>query len=209
MRTIFELGVATSVALMIASCSESTPATDTTANDVTTYADLTTNAEAAATSYETSMMQSGVTTASCEDIHDAYDAHVRPMIAQMMHMSGAMDDVMEQHGGHSATDMACTAAAMMAELDHHRGVACTFSDVASDQSEAQRHVGAMLTFCGHASDRCNEMRQGMGGGSWGWGSMMAGCQDFHADGGMPHDWDDGMMDHDGGQSHPGDGGMMH
>lgn len=208
MRTISKLGFTTPIALVIWACGGSTStsgsATNIAASDLATYEQLTMSAQTAATNYRANMMQSDLTAATCKDIHDGYDGNVRPVVSRMMQMAGEMDNAMGEHGGTSSADVACVAAAMMAELDHHRAVACTFSDVASDESEAERHVGAMLSFGGHMSDRCGEIERGMDGGVWSWGSMMGGCQDFDADGGMPHDWNDGDMPY-----HGDDGGTMH
>ena len=179
MTTITKLGFAGSFALAVWACggsasNDGTATTSAAESDLTTFQGLAAGAQTAATSYGMSMMMSGSATA-CQGIHDGYDAKVRPSIAQMTQMAGEMDDLMDAHGGMSSADMACVAAAMMAELDRHQMVACTFADVASDRSEAARHVGAMLSFGGHMSQRCGEMRRGMDGGSWSWGSMMGAC----------------------------------
>jgi hypothetical protein len=157
-------------------------ATTATESDVTTYQQLTSDTQSAATDYRAAMMSSGAAPSSCQSMHDGYDGHVRPWVSQMASMAGHMNDLMDAHGGMMSADVDCTAGGMIAELDHHRSVACTANDWSANQAEASRHVAAMLSYCGHLSDRCGEMMDGFHHGSWGWGGLMDGCA-----AGMPHD----------------------
>jgi hypothetical protein len=143
-------------------------------SDITTYEQLASNTQLAVSSYRTAMAGSNITPTTCDEIHDQYDARVRPWISRMMQMAGAMDDFMGDHGGGSRADMTCGSATMMDELDHHRSVACTLATVAADRAEAARHADAMSSYARHAWDRCVEMSGAADGGTW--GPMMNGCE---------------------------------
>lgn len=138
---------------------------------ITQYQDLTASVQSAAVLYGTSMAGPGMTLGGCAAAHDAYDAQVRPWLSQMVQMSASMDAFMDAHNGYTYADMACVANAMLQELDAHRLVACTFSALSGDQTEAARHVGVMTSFAGHAYDRCGQMM----GGQYTWAPPAPVC----------------------------------
>lgn len=152
------------------------------------------------------MVGPGVTPTTCKNIHDDYDAQVRPWVSQMVQMAGEMDGWMGNHGGGANADMRCAAATMMDDLDHHRSVACTLPDLAADQAEATRHVDAMNSYAGHLWHRCGEMLGGTNGGTCcNWEPMMNGCGSWSAtccSGMMRWGCCGGMMG--GGMMHGGD-----
>lgn len=95
-----------------------------------------------------------MTVAGCAAAHDAYDAQVRPWISQMVQMSGAMGDFIDAHDGSAFADMSCVASAVLADLDAHHLVACTFASLNGDQAEAARHAEVMASYAAHVYDRC-------------------------------------------------------
>ncbi len=112
--------------------------------------------------------------ASCLGDESAYDAQVRPMLAEMQGMAPAMDAEMGSMGHMSDADMACGAQAMAAELDRHRGVACaSATDMAPNRDEAQAHVAAMADWANHEMARSRELGTMMGMGMGGMGGPMA------------------------------------
>jgi hypothetical protein len=190
MKTITTLGCASALALAAWACGGSTRGepgttneTSTVASDLTTFEDASTAAQGAVTSYEQNVGRDDLTVVMCRSVHAAYDAQMRPLVAQMILMAREMDDTIVAHGGLSSADIACVAAAMMAELDHHRAIACTYAEVTRDRGEAVRHARAMLSFGSHISERSGEMQRGIDDGTWTWGAMMAGCGATHADAG--------------------------
>jgi hypothetical protein len=92
-----------------------------------------------------------------------------------------MDAAMAARGGAAYADMSCVASAMMAELDAHRAVACTFATVGEDQAEAARHAGVMTSYASHLAERCGAMIGGsmmggpMMGGGHAWAPNAPGC----------------------------------
>jgi hypothetical protein len=135
------------------------------------YDDLGARVQSAAVSYGAAMGGAGMTVDGCAAAHDAYDAQVRAWVSQMQQMSAQMDAFMDAHGGTASADLSCVASEMMAELDAHRLVACTFPTLSGDQTEAARHVGAMTSLTGHVADRCGQMI----GGQYAWGPAATGC----------------------------------
>lgn len=126
----------------------------------------------AATEYGT---QASIMTsvATCTGAQDAYDGQVRPMVGRMESMAGSMDAMMGSvhHAGDG--DMACSALAMMAELDRHRTAACLSSaDMAPNVAEAEQHVAWMNQWASHEMARSHDLgtmmgMTGMMGGSGG------------------------------------------
>jgi hypothetical protein len=118
---------------------------------------------------------------TCDSLQATYDGQVRPMVGVLMSMGGRMDRQMDGMGHMSDGDMACSADAMQAELDRHRGAACTSVDLAVDRAEAARHVTAMGQWAAHEAARAQEMGEMMGmmGGS---GGQVAGHCLRNADG---------------------------
>ncbi|HEX9052428.1 MAG TPA: hypothetical protein VF841_18015 [Anaeromyxobacter sp.] len=167
--------VACTSLLTVVACgrSSSSPAGPSVASSaaITQYQDLTASVQSAAVTYGTTMSDPAMTAGGCAAAHDAYDAQVRPWISQMVQMSGAMDAFMDAHNGYAYADMACVANAMLQELDAHRTVACTFSTLGGDQTEASRHVGVMTSLTGHAYDRCGQMM----GGQYSWSPPAPAC----------------------------------
>lgn len=151
--------------------------TGTTSSSITSYQELAGNTRSAANSYRANTTGPQATSASCRDVHDQYDAQVRPWVSRMVQMGRDLDDFMGGHGGSAYADMRCASATMMDELDHHRSVACTLTSLAANQAEAARHADAMNSYAGHAWDRCGQML-GSFNGSGSWGPMMAGCENW-------------------------------
>lgn len=149
-------------------------------SDITAYQQLAADTRSAASTYRTSMTGASASATDCMSIHDRYDALVRPWVSQMVQMAGEMDGFIDDHGGSTVADMRCTSATMMNELDYHRSIACTFSSLLADQSEATRHADAMNSYAGHVWGRCGEMLGYGAGGCCNWGPMMNGCQDWSA-----------------------------
>ncbi len=152
-------------ALILAACGGSSPNRGAAvAGDaaIAQYQSLSSEVQAAAVAYGTTMAGPAMTVDGCAAAHDAYDAQVRPWIDQMIQMSASMDAFMDAHGGQGYADMACVANAMLQELDAHRLVACTLPTLGGDQTEAARHVGVMTSYAGHAYDRCGQMIGGQG-----------------------------------------------
>ena len=161
------------------STSSTTPmgtGTGTTSGDITSYQQFAVNVQSTAAAYGTTMAGAGVTSTSCEGIHDQYDGQVRPWVSQMMQMGGHMDDFIDGHGGASDADMMCGSSTMMDELDHHRSIACTLADLGADRAEAARHAQAMNGYASHLYARCGEM---LANGNT-WGPMMHGCENWSA-----------------------------
>jgi hypothetical protein len=145
------------------------------ATTITQYENLSSDVGAAMLSYGAAMNGPGMTLAGCAAAHDGYDAQVRHMVQQMIDMSGAMDAFMSSHGGYGSADMGCVANAMLAEIDAHGRIACSYATLAEDQAEAGRHVGAMTSLASHAYDRCGSMMGGLGGSGYTWGPSAPGC----------------------------------
>ncbi len=119
--------------------------------------------------------------ASCNGAASQYDAQVRPMVQRMEDMSGSMDTMMDSQGRGSHGDMGCMSAAMRAELDEHKTMACASADMAANQAEATRHADSMEGYAAHQQARAEEMMSMMGGGMMSGGSgtadagTMGGC----------------------------------
>jgi len=141
---------------------------------------LAVNVEATAAVYQSTMMDASTTASACRRIDDQYDARVRPSVSQIVQMSGRIDDDMGHHGG--IADGRCVAATMMDELDFHRSVACTSTDISEIRAEATRHATAMRTYADHVWQRCNQLIGASDGGTMGFMSMMSECEawDGHA-----------------------------
>jgi hypothetical protein len=135
---------------------------------------LAVNVEAAAAGYQSTMMEASTTAAACKSIHDQYDARVRPSVSQMVQMSGGLDEDVAHHGG--IADGRCVSAIMMDELDYHRSVACSFTQISEIRAEATRHVTAMRTYADHMWQRCNQLIGAADGGAMSFMSMMQGCE---------------------------------
>ncbi len=107
--------------------------------------------------------------AACASEESQYDGQVRPEVEQMQAMGPQMDQMMMGSLGHPEdADMACAADAMMAELDHHRSIACSStSDMAPNVDEAHRHATAMAQWADHEMARTSAMGSMMGGGMGG------------------------------------------
>ena len=134
----------------------------TVSNAASTYAGQTANLPSAGT---------------CTSLHQAYDSNVRPTISQMQGVGPEMDSMMGEEGHMGDADMACSANAMMTELDHHQSAGCQSStDMGADESKAQRHAAAMTQWANHAANRSHDlgsmMRMSMMGGA---GSATGHC----------------------------------
>ncbi len=114
---------------------------------------------------------------SCNADETGYDAQVRPMVEQMQGMGPEMDQMMSSMGHADDADMSCAAGAMMAELDRHKGMACSsMTDMGPNRSEAQQHVTAMTEWADHQMVRSDDMgsMMGMGMGGMAGGGMTSG-----------------------------------
>ncbi|WP_242360287.1 c-type cytochrome [Anaeromyxobacter sp. SG17] len=174
------LAFASAGLLAVIACggSSTNPSNSSTTADrtqIADYQDLTARVQSAALSYRATMGASAMTVTGCSAAHDAYDAQVRPWISQMVQLSGAMDGFIGAHDGVAYVDMSCVASAMLAELDAHRRVACTFSSLTDDQAEAFRHADVMASYSAHVYARCGQMMSGLDGYGYGWGPMANGC----------------------------------
>lgn len=123
----------------------------------------------AATTYDAQAAGMGNASACAAD-EDQYDGQVRPKVGQMQTMGPQMDEMMGSLGDAADADMACAADAMMAELDHHRSMACaSATDMGPNVEEAHRHATAMTQWADHEMVRTSAMGSGsrMGGGMGG------------------------------------------
>ena len=152
-----------------------TNADQTDKTQIANYQDLTGRVQSAALSYRATMGASTMTIAGCSAAHDAYDAQVRPGISQMVQMSGAMDVFIGAHDGTAYADTSCVASAMLADLDAHGRVACTFASLSDNQAEAFRHADVMASYGAQVYARCGQMMGGLDGGGYRWGPMAPGC----------------------------------
>jgi hypothetical protein len=124
---------------------------------------------AAATAYGTKANGMPDATACTAD-ETSYDDQVRPMVDQMQGMAPGMDQRMGSMGNGGDADMTCAANAMMAELDRHKGVACSSTtDMGPNKLEAQQHVSDMTHWADHQMVRSDEMGSTMGTGMGGMG----------------------------------------
>ncbi len=100
---------------------------------------------------------------TCAADQSAYDGQVRPMVDRMQGLAPAMDGMMGSMSHMADGDMACAAAAMMAELDRHGTAACaSATDMAPNVAEASQHVAAMNQWAAHQAARAHEMGSMMG-----------------------------------------------
>jgi hypothetical protein len=126
------------------------------------------NVASAASAYDT-QAAGMANAAACATDEVQYDGQVRPDVVQMQAMGPHMDQMMMDSLGDAAdADMACAADAMMAELDHHRSMACaSAADMAPNMDEAHRHATAMAQWADHEMARTSAMGSMMGGGMGG------------------------------------------
>jgi hypothetical protein len=145
---------------------------------------LSENISSAAAAYGT--QANGMTSATaCGTDETGYDAQVRPMVEQMTGMAPGMDQKMGSMGHGGDADMTCAADAMMAELDRHKGAACTSAtDMGPNVTEAQHHVATMTQWADHQMVRSDELgsMMGTGMGGMGGGGMTTGECVRNADG---------------------------
>jgi hypothetical protein len=112
---------------------------------------------------------------ACTIDETSYDAQVRPMADEMQGMAPGMDQTMGSMGKGSDADMTCAANAMMAELDRHKGVACSdATDMGPNKTEAEHHVSAITQWANHQMVRSDEMGSMMGTGMGGMVGMGGG-----------------------------------
>jgi hypothetical protein len=167
-------------ALVLAACGGSTSGVSTA--DVQRFDTVSLQVGTTVTTYGTqaASMQDVV---ACDSLQATYDGEVRPMVGVLMSMGGRMDHQMDGMGHMSDGDMGCSADAMQAELDRHRGAACTSADVTVDRAEAARHVAAMGQWAAHEAARAQETGSMMGMmGMGGTGGSVAGHCVHGADG---------------------------
>ncbi len=155
---------------ILAACGGTSSGVD--AGQIQSFSSTALAVSSAATTYgnQAATMNSAST---CAADQSAYDGQVRPMVARMQGVAPAMDDMMGSMSHMADGDMACAAAAMMAELDRHGAVACaSTSDMGPNVAEAGQHVAAMTQWADHEAARAHEMgsmmgMSGMMGGSGG------------------------------------------
>lgn len=157
------------VAASLAACSSEPPTRSVAQTDVIAYRELLEDVVAATTHYRAVMMDPGMTACTCGSFHRDYDDKMRWFLDQMPAFAGDMDAIMMDHQAGRAADVERVTDAMRDELDQHARVACTWTDLASDRAEAARHVDAMLVLTTHATERCDEMQNGLDGHGWSWG----------------------------------------
>ena len=191
MQTLNRFGLILGAMALTSACSSASDSGESTATeeDIAVYQQLTFDIEDHAQTYGVTMHDTAL--ADCLQVHDRYDAQVRPWVAQIGDLSESMDRYMSDHGGTESLDYQCVSGAMMDELDHHHALACTSSDTDDNQAEVSRHVDAMTSYAEHLWDRCDEMMQGAETGTWNWGPMMSTCSGIDSE--MPmHDSEDMM-----------------
>jgi hypothetical protein len=106
----------------------------------------------------------------CISMHRAYNRDVRVNVFQLASLDTELDATILARGGGAAADLACTTAAITAELDFHGAVACQETADADNQAEASRHLIALGTLIDHAAVRIDEIEAGLA--SW---SLPSGC----------------------------------
>jgi hypothetical protein len=166
-----------SLAVVMTACG-GTSGTDST--EIRNFGNTAQLVSAAATDYGT---RAAVMTsvASCTGAQDAYDGQARPLVGRMQSMGPSMDALMGSMNHMADEDMACSAGAMMAELDRHRSAACLSSaDMAPNVTEAEQHVARMNQWTTHELGRSHDMASMMGssgmmGGSGGSGTTTGHC----------------------------------
>lgn len=99
---------------------------------------------------------------TCQAAEAAYEANIRPMIDRMKTASAAMDQHWAGEMGPTGVDMACVAAAMAAEFERHRAVACAAPDVTVDHAEATHHGQTMAGWVDHQRVRYEQMGAAIG-----------------------------------------------
>lgn len=153
--------------------------TQSAGSDVFVVQELAVNVESAASVYRSRLMDASTTARACKSIHDQYDASVRPSVSQLLQVSGKIDDDLGHHGGTAVADDRCVSTTMMDELDYHRSVACTSTDISEIRAEAARHIAAMRSYADHMWHRCNQLiGTSDGGGLSSSMSMMPGCENW-------------------------------
>jgi hypothetical protein len=116
--------------------------------------------------------------ATCASAQGAYDSQARPLVVQMQGMGPSMDAMMGSMNHMDAEDMACSASAIMAELDRHRIAACASpADMTPNMTEAGQHVVTMTQWASHEMGRSHDLASmmGMGMGSMGGGTTTGQC----------------------------------
>lgn len=171
-------------AVTAAACGGSSSSSSSAASNARTLNSLSQQVSSAAETYGT---QAGMMMdhTACTADESTYDAQVRPMVEQMVSMGPAMDGQMSAMGLSADADMACGAAAMMAELDRHQAAAClSMSDMTPNMAEASMHVTTMTEWSDHQLVRSYAMGSGtgMGMGGMGGGSMSTGHCVHNGDG---------------------------
>ena len=191
MQTSKNIGLILGAIALSSACSTDNDSSESAATDedIAVYQQLTLDIEDHARTYSATMHDADL--ADCLQVHDQYDAQVRPWVTQIGDLSEIMDRYMSNHGGSEFSDYYCVSGAMMDELDHHHSLACVSSDTDANQAEVSRHVAAMTSYAEHLWDRCDEMMRGAETGTWNWGRMMSTCRGVDSE--MPmHDSEDMM-----------------
>lgn len=167
--------VALALTLTLAACGGSTSGLDTA--EVQAFNSSAQEVSAAVATYGTqaAAMTSPTT---CTSAQTSYDSQVRPMVGQMQGMGGDLDSMMGSMNHMDAGDMACTANAMLAEMNRHQAIACaSTTDMTPNKTEAQQHVASMSQWASHAMNRSHDLAS-MGGMNMG-GMMGSGSTTGH------------------------------
>ena len=105
----------------------------------------------------------------CTAEHDRYDGKARPLVRQLLDLSGAMDGCLRRMSHDGQADVGATCQSMQDELDRYAGAACA-GDSTQNRTEAERDCTVLLDGTDRADQRAGSMQGMMGGGG-----MMA-CQ---------------------------------
>ena len=100
----------------------------------------------------------------CTSEHANYDGHARPLVEQMLSISGQMDSCMMGLGNAALANFQRTCRSMISELDSHAQKACQSSTMSQDWSETVRDCDAMDAFIQReqsGEDTMSNMMRGM------------------------------------------------
>lgn len=160
---------------------------DLSAADVAAYRDRAGDLVASVAAYRAAATSMN-SAAECSLALSHYTARARTDVDAMM---GPLADRMDDHmrGMRSGDgDMRCGMNLVSAELDRHRSVACSSSNMEQNRAEALRHCDAIGAAADHLQMRGAELGGMMGSGGMGMGGMMDSTQPdagwMMADGGM-------------------------
>ncbi len=146
------------------------------AGEIVGYQELALQTQSATDRYRATMTNPNATLEACAGLYEQYDGQVRPLLSQMVQLSGNMDGFMNGRRAGRFADSRCVAATMMDELDYHRSVACGFPRLAQAQAEVTRHAEVMATYAQHLEYQCDQMLLSLGEGPPAWAPVLQGCE---------------------------------